>query len=282
MVQLVQDSSINDFVRNTTGLLYSDEATHNLMIGLSEGLMKNGPAVKPGTILLRWVEDDLTKAAALKLPLHNLVLSFAEKLELQAIAGRLCELKETLPGVVGPAGPAQLFEKIWTSTTEARTSQVTAQKLMKLTRLTPAPLVAGNFRTAKQRDLQLLQRWTLEFARESLPPHESQDEKRMRDMIARVIGTDRSFVWEVDGQVVAMTSIGRQTRSGVAIFGVYTPKEFRRKGYASSLVSQVSELQLKSGRQFCVLYTDASNPTSNKIYQNIGYQIVGDSKYFTF
>jgi uncharacterized protein len=38
----------------------------------------------------------------------------------------------------------------------------------------------------------------------------------------------------------------------------------------------VSQAQLGAGRRFCFLFTDLANPTSNKIYQQIGYQPVTD------
>ena len=39
---------------------------------------------------------------------------------------------------------------------------------------------------------------------------------------------------------------------------------------------------LVSGRQFAFLHTDLSNPTSNKIYQAIGYRPVCDAEALKF
>lgn len=63
---------------------------------------------------------------------------------------------------------------------------------------------------------------------------------------------------------------------------VYTPPEFRKNGYASFVVAELSQKILNSGKKFCILYTDLANPTSNKIYQNIGYKEVADSKHMIF
>ena len=60
------------------------------------------------------------------------------------------------------------------------------------------------------------------------------------------------------------------------VFGIlYTP-ELRRNGYASSVVAHLSQQELDSGREFCTVVTDLSNPTSNSIYQKIGYVQVAD------
>ncbi|MNP50491.1 FR47-like protein [compost metagenome] len=71
-----------------------------------------------------------------------------------------------------------------------------------------------------------------------------------------------------------------QTAIGVAF--VYTPPYERRKGYATSIVAQLSQLALDKGFTRCVLYTDLANPTSNSIYQKIGYTPVCDSLQLRF
>ena len=55
---------------------------------------------------------------------------------------------------------------------------------------------------------------------------------------------------------------------------MYTPPEYRRKGYASSCVAALSKTLLDKGYQYCFLFTDLANPTSNSIYQKIGYKPV--------
>jgi GNAT superfamily N-acetyltransferase len=63
---------------------------------------------------------------------------------------------------------------------------------------------------------------------------------------------------------------------GVARVGpVYTPPEHRRKGYAGAAVAEVSQHFLDAGARVC-LYTDQANPTSNGIYQALGYVAVVD------
>ena len=47
-------------------------------------------------------------------------------------------------------------------------------------------------------------------------------------------------------------------------------------------VAALSQLLLDSGRKFCFLFTDLSNPTSNHIYQAIGYRPVCDVDEYRF
>ncbi|HKZ79128.1 MAG TPA: GNAT family N-acetyltransferase, partial [Pyrinomonadaceae bacterium] len=90
-----------------------------------------------------------------------------------------------------------------------------------------------------------------------------------------------TFLWE-DPQPVSLTSYGGPTPNSVRIGPVYTPPEFRRRGYASACVAAASQYLLDSGRKFCTLFTDLGNPTSNHIYQVIGYAPVCDVDEYRF
>lgn len=72
------------------------------------------------------------------------------------------------------------------------------------------------------------------------------------------------------------------TPNGIRIGPVYTPQDERRKGYGSACTAAVSQKMLDEGRRFCFLYTDIENPTSNKIYQNIGYRPIVDCDLYVF
>jgi hypothetical protein len=47
-------------------------------------------------------------------------------------------------------------------------------------------------------------------------------------------------------------------------------------------VAAQSQAALDAGRRFCFLFTDAANPTSNHIYQAIGYEHVRDVVVYQF
>ena len=66
------------------------------------------------------------------------------------------------------------------------------------------------------------------------------------------------------------------TPNGIRIGPVYTPPEQRGHGYASACTATLSQMMLDSGYRYCFLFTDLSNPTSNSIYQKIGYRPVID------
>lgn len=79
-----------------------------------------------------------------------------------------------------------------------------------------------------------------------------------------------------------MAALARETWTGIAVNAVYTPPEARRRGYASACVAALSQHALEGGREFCMLFTDATNATSNHIYERIGYRFVCNSEEWRF
>jgi predicted GNAT family acetyltransferase len=73
-----------------------------------------------------------------------------------------------------------------------------------------------------------------------------------------------------------MADLRRETAHGIAVSLVYTPPRWRNKGYASSCVASLTKRVLDNGKRFCCLFTDLANPTSNSIYQRIGYGEICD------
>ncbi len=57
---------------------------------------------------------------------------------------------------------------------------------------------------------------------------------------------------------------------------VYTPPAARRQGYAAGATHACSQDALDQGAEQVVLFTDLANPTSNGIYQQLGYRHLDD------
>ena len=89
-------------------------------------------------------------------------------------------------------------------------------------------------------------------------------------------------IWEVGGQPVSMAGYAGPTPHGIRIGAVYTPPDQRRHGYASAVTAGVSQMLLDMGYQFRFLFADLFNPTSNHIYQEIGYRQVCEAERYLF
>jgi predicted GNAT family acetyltransferase len=157
-----------------------------------------------------------------------------------------------------------------------------AQRINQLDRVEPAERASGSLRPARPADRDLLIEWYLGF-QEDIGGGSRESAGKW---VERSLGADPSvrglFVWETDGQPVSMVGYSGATPGGVRVGAVYTPPKLRRRGYASAAVAALSQRLLDAGRRFCFLYTDLANPTSNHIYQEIGYRPVADSSLYRF
>ena len=157
------------------------------------------------------------------------------------------------------------------------------QGIYALESVLPPERPLGAPREATPADRELLVRWWGEFGVEALSSLEQDEEQNGRNVDYKLTAPGNGIaLWEVGGEPMSAVGYGSPTPTGVRIGPVYTPPEFRGRGYASALTAHVSTEQLAAGRSFCFLYTDLANPTSNKIYVAIGYRRVCDSVQYAF
>jgi predicted GNAT family acetyltransferase len=148
-----------------------------------------------------------------------------------------------------------------------------------LRQVTPPPNPPPGFlRAATPADAGLLTRWHYAFQLEAMG---GGDQERSKTMIERRIPEGDLFIWDDNGPVSTAIRT-RPTPHGYTVSFVYTPPELRGRGYASACVAALSQQLLDSGKQFCTLFTDLSNPTSNSIYQKVGYRPVCDFTEYSF
>ena len=131
--------------------------------------------------------------------------------------------------------------------------------------------VAGRLRQATHGDAPLLRVWCDEFVAEAGVT------AAPGDAIGRRIDAGSLFVWEVDGDVVSMAAVTAPQGDVGRVQLVYTPPVHRKRGYASACVATLTARELAHQGRTCMLYADLANPTSNGIYQAIGYRRVGDA-----
>jgi uncharacterized protein len=265
------------FLEAAEALLLEDEARHNLMLGLASTL-RDHPERYPDFGLWLVEHDGEPVGAALRTSPHNLVLSRAR--DDTAIDALAQAVEDELPGVVGALPEVEQFAHAWASRNGVTPQRRIAQGVFMLERVDPVEGVPGAMRPATSADRPLLLDWFLAFGIEALP---HPDEERLRrELDHRLSAADTGVVlWEHDG-AVSLAGFGGPTPNGIRIGPVYTPPELRGRGYASALVAELSSNLLAGGRRFCFLYTDLANPTSNKIYERIGYVRVCESAEIEF
>jgi len=278
-VDTVRFETAEAFLDATGPFLEAREPEHMLTLGVVGSHQATGswPA---GSALVAAVADDQVVATAVWTPPWNVILSeIDDDRAIDALAGALAA--DALGGVHAPAEHADAFARAWCLPAGATPVPGMGQRIYALETVLPARAVPGRMRHVRPGDRPILVDWMLGFDEEAMGGEAGRlDIEGFVDALIDP-GGPAGFVWE-DGAPVSMCRATGATPHGIRISAVYTPPGMRRRGYASALVAAVSQAELDRGRRWCFLFTDLSNPTSNHIYQAIGYRPVRDIAMFRF
>lgn len=269
--------------RERTRVLLSDEARNNLMLAVLNSLVENS-SVYEAHRLLTVRDGDVTEACGLMtVPPENLILADpGSEAALEALVEGAAAAEFQVPRVIGARPTVDRFVRLWHRHTGEQAELTMTQGVYALREVVPPRPVPGRARVAGAADMEIAVKWLTAFSAEALPDDPS-DEDHLRKIAAEIVrGVEGAgmWLWDVDGVAVSMSSHSGPAGSGSRIRAVYTPPEHRGKGYASALVAAQSQSLLENGYRMCFLYTDLTNPTSNKIYEAIGYRMVAESAVF--
>jgi len=262
------------FQRAVASVLQEFEAENNLMLGLIDTLVRRWPdrcLYNDQPALMAGLVDDqdhgLVLGAAVMTPPHRLILSRAPAGMLTQLITALDGAGTTLPGVNGPKRVVQDFAACWRSRPGRTATLQRGLLIYQLDQVTQLQRSPGALRVAVPADLPVLGPWSEDFDRATA--------SSSRRQLEQLVAAGQVVIWQSPAGVpLAMAAWLARTRAGVRIGNVYTPPALRGQGFASAAVAALSQQLLDEGRRFCFLYTEISNPTSNHIYQVIGYHVV--------
>jgi RimJ/RimL family protein N-acetyltransferase len=222
---------------------------------------------------------DLVAGAFLHTPEFPVFLTHLSTQAATELAAELDGAGRIVLGVNAEEESAAAFASAWRHRTGARAEVHRRMRLFRLDELAwPDPRPDGSARRAADPDRDLLIEWLDAFVREIGDPP-GQDHGAAADERLSYGGMT---VWEVGGAPVSIAGITRTVAGMVRVGPVYTPPALRRRGYAGAATAAVSQAALDAGALVVVLYTDLANPTSNALYQRLGYRPVEDRVVMSF
>jgi uncharacterized protein len=261
-------------------LLLADEARHNLPLGIA-ATVRDFPTRYPDQSFWIATDEGEAIAAALRTPPYNLIV--AKPRDGAGLETLAAGIDEELPGVVGARPEVDEFARIWTSGHGLRARTDRGMGVYSLERVESVPAASGAPRDAEAADAPLVPGWMSAFGEEALAEDDPGRHEAEAIVEHRLGAPDAGFrLWEDGGEPVSVAGWGGPTPSGIRIGPVYTPPALRGRGYATALVAELSQALLDRGRRFCFLFTDLANPTSNAIYERIGYVCVCESAAISF
>jgi uncharacterized protein len=266
-MRLRRPDSLAHFLADASPLLVQHEPEHGLILSVA-GEAARAPAQPDGAYWAIVVDGHAPVAAALRTA-EKLILSRVDSPDAATLLAR--DAMRHLPtAVLGPHRSVAMFAAAataWDATVLWREGM--AQRIYECRGVVPPAQPSGAARPATLADRDGLVEWTCAFQSEAVG--RVPDVALVTATLDRRIATGALYVWDVDGAPASMCVALGPTPRGIRISGVYTPPARRGRGYASALVAAVTRSLLDDGRAFTYLYTDLANPTSNAIYQKIGY-----------
>ena len=249
------------FLARAGPFLAEHEPEHNLALGLLGRLRVEPRLYGFDPVFVVAEEAGAVVGCLLRTPPHGVVLSrFASLEAVDAVAEAVLDMQAGLPGAVGPTDVAARFAGTWSRLTGAAARLAIRQRVHAAADRARAPARArphagGEARTTCPTVLA----WLTAFAEEALGEmaHVEEVEATYRRREADPDGA--WLLWDDDGPV-SLAAYGSPTPTGTRVGPVYTPPEHRGRGYATSLVAELTAERLATGLAFCFLFTDLAQP----------------------
>jgi predicted GNAT family acetyltransferase len=225
------------------------------------------------------VDDDHTLGIAMHTPPHKVFLARMPAAAAAALAQSLAETSPGLPGVSGEGQTVAAFADRWAQLTGRQSSTAVRMRMYRLGELSFPAGVGGRARRAGAADVELVTTW-LEAFQDEAQPHAPRSV--VRDLAERRVRAGQLCLWQDDQQPVSLAGFSNAVAGVSRVGPVYTPPAYRRRGYGSAVTAAATAAAINAGSKYVVLYTDLSNPTSNAIYQAIGYGADHDAEERAF
>ena len=268
--------SADEFRAIAEPLYRRDPIAHTIELTLLTG------AIFPEDSLLITVWDDSEPVgAALQTPPYPLACNGIPADAADGVAAQLVRLRPQLDGVRGMRDNAVAFADAWRAATGRVGVVAVEERLYRLAELHTPGGVAGAPRLATDDEHRLLVDWVERFFGETFGHHRNDDAGEAFIDAANRKG-DQFMLWTVDETPVSMAMLRAPAACVSRIGPVFTPQDRRGHGYGSAVTAAACTLAHRSRTADVVLFADLANPTSNKIYQRIGFEPVVDSVRIDF
>ena len=290
-MELKRFDSASDFLKHARAPLEVEEAANNLIVGIAARVAEHPEQLKFAAYFATVDEGARLVAAAVRTPPHRVIVHSSPgsdpaplRLILEDVLDHAACFAPGSPpgqiaGVVAHSAVALAFAQLWQERTGKPFRAGKSLRIYELRQVTPPVGVPGHLRPARDDEVDLLAEWILNFNFDASLPASAIE---ARELAERRTASGDIFIWQDGGRPVSMAAKARPSSHGITVTLVYTPCELRNRGYASACVAALSQQMLDAGWEFCTLYTDLANPTSNSIYQRIGYRPVCDSNEYDF
>ncbi|WP_432093243.1 GNAT family N-acetyltransferase [Streptomyces sp. bgisy100] len=266
--------SLEEFLAAAGGFLRADPVPHTVLLSVGASLRAGTRSYGDDAPYYGWwsSSDGTARGALLCTPPYPVVLSQMPEEAAVALATTLAHQGRPVSGATGGRTAAEGFGAAWQRRTGTVPRPDGTNRLYRLHEpVPPRPAPPGAARTATSADRELLIAWFAAFAAEVSAGGGDQasavDDKLEHGGVT---------LWEADGVPVSFAAVSRAVAGMVRVAPVYTPAGHRGRGYAGAVTTAAGRAALDAGADEVLLFADLTNPTTNALYQRIGYRPVED------
>lgn len=260
------------FLERAQDWLSVSEVEHNLIFQIAHSNPAEATDPEAAPYFATAEKEGTVAACAVRDPPFKPVLTRGDPEAIRALADHLYGTYGSLSEVLCPVSEVDLFMGCWEKLTSTKGRLGIHQRVFECREVLPLQDPArGAMRRATTDDVSLIVQWANWTLKEQGVTPLVDPEGRARAMIR----LGNLYIWE-DDKPVSLAAGTPWASSFATINHVFTPKNFRRRGYATSCVHRLTQHLLATELSYCCLFTDLANPTSNRIYQKIGYRPVCD------
>jgi GNAT superfamily N-acetyltransferase len=217
------------------------------------------------------------RGAVSLLPGHELLLSAVPAGTAAGLVAALRARDAVVPGVTGPADLVDRFLGSWCGDGPAPVFE-DRRRLYVLGELTAPTPPAGVARLAAASDAGLVDRWLRGYQGEV-----DGGGAFSGSAVRARIEAGLLLLWlDPGGRPVSLAGRSQVVAEVARIGPVYTPPGHRGRGYGSAVTAASAAEVLGLGASHAVLFAQLSNPTSNAIYQRLGFHPVLDHRMVRF
>ena len=260
---------VDAFQAAAGGLLGSEPVRNTVQLSVLASLTTLGPIAfgDEAPLFGWWTAGGAVSAAVLQTPPHPMLLT-------GCLGRRPLSWRSPSPtaacGFPASTGPNRTSPRSAGPGSGGRGHRATWGGGMRLYRLgglvPPDPGPDGAARIGTEADEALVTNWFAAFAAE-VGDHDSPGQ-----VVRSRLASGQLMLWESAGQPRSLAGV-TAVISGVARVGpVYTPLQWRGRGYGGAVTAAISELALARGAEAVILFTDLANPASNSLYIKLGYE----------
>ncbi|TDC85009.1 GNAT family N-acetyltransferase [Actinomadura sp. 7K507] len=269
---------LDEFLAMTGGFLRDDPVRNTVALTVTENMREQGPGVYEDVLFGWWAPGGGVEGTVIRTAAYPPLLSAMPGRAARELADALAERGTAAGGASGSLAATEVFADAWTRRTGTASRVTMRQRLYRLGDLhVPDPPPEGAGRVAGPGDRALMLEWSAGFSRDA------GDHGAVNTVVLDGrLDAGRIALWEAGGRPVSMAGWSPVVAGMSRISAVYTPAGDRRRGYGAAVTAEASKAAMDAGATEVVLFTDLANPTSNAVYQRLGYRPVEDRVMLAF